>query len=214
MDVKERTNDAGPSGVLATIQVPIPQDMSLSTPNRFAPLTRRMPAANSGLINPVSAASYAKRRTAANLALIVEGARFFCSRKRYLRTTARLNDSRGSEQYQPMNSSIACSYDSWELAAASEFRTARFDCSRSRSRSTVFPLRCLSSFGNAPYWRPPTPLIQYGDANAVSRDLDKSLRRFGRNSAVWHNRRPRGGSHTRRPETLSARTRSSCARND
>src|SRR5208282_5794601 len=34
-----------------------------------------------------------------------------------------------------MNSSMACPYDSCELAAASEFRTAFFDCSRSGSRS-------------------------------------------------------------------------------
>ena len=34
-----------------------------------------------------------------------------------------------------MNSSMACAYDSCELAAASEFRTAFFDCSKSGSRS-------------------------------------------------------------------------------
>jgi len=78
------------------------------TPSRFAPFTRRMPAASSGLRRPVSEASYASRRTAARRTLIVEGARVFCSRKnRYRRTTVRLNDNRGSEQYQPMNSSIA-----------------------------------------------------------------------------------------------------------
>ena len=53
-------------------------------------------------------ASNASRRTAANRTLIVEGARFFCSRKkRYRSTTVRLNARRGSEQYQPINSSIA-----------------------------------------------------------------------------------------------------------
>jgi hypothetical protein len=51
------------------------------TPNRLAPLTRRMPAASSGLSRPVSDASYASLRTAARRTLIVEGAKFFCSRK-------------------------------------------------------------------------------------------------------------------------------------
>ena len=40
-------------------------------PNFFAPFTRRMPAASSGLKSPISAASYASRRTAANLTLTV-----------------------------------------------------------------------------------------------------------------------------------------------
>lgn len=40
----------------------------------FARLTRRMPAAKSGLSKPASDASYARRRTAANLRLIVEEA--------------------------------------------------------------------------------------------------------------------------------------------
>jgi hypothetical protein len=107
-------------------------------------LTRRkiVPALMSpGLRRPVSQASNASLRTAANRKLIVEGARFFCSRKnRYRRTIVRLNARRGSEQYQPINSSIAWPYDSCELAAASEFNTAFFDCSRSGSRSTVLGL--------------------------------------------------------------------------
>jgi hypothetical protein len=41
----------------------------------LAPLTRRIPAASSGLSSPVSAASYASRRTAASRRLIVAGAR-------------------------------------------------------------------------------------------------------------------------------------------
>ena len=44
------------------------------TPSRLAPLTRRMPAARSGLRSPQSEASYASLRTAASLRLIVEGA--------------------------------------------------------------------------------------------------------------------------------------------
>jgi hypothetical protein len=50
------------------------------TPIRRTPLTRRMPAASSGLSNPESAASYATRLTAANLRLIVVGARRRCSK--------------------------------------------------------------------------------------------------------------------------------------
>jgi hypothetical protein len=41
-------------------------------PRRFAPLTRRIPAASSGLSRPVSAASKASRRTAAKRTLMVE----------------------------------------------------------------------------------------------------------------------------------------------
>src|SRR5438093_6314335 len=52
-------------------------------------------------------------------------------------TTVRLNDSRGSEQYHVMNSSIAWPYDSCELMAPSEFKTALFECSRSKRRRTV-----------------------------------------------------------------------------
>jgi serine/threonine protein kinase len=57
---------------------------------------------------------------------------------------------RGSEQYQPMNSSMACPYDSCELAAASEFRTAFFDCSKSGSRSIVFARERLLVFFRCP----------------------------------------------------------------
>ena len=45
------------------------------TPSFLTPLTRRMPAANSGLSKPASAASYARRRTAAKRPLIVPAAR-------------------------------------------------------------------------------------------------------------------------------------------
>ena len=44
-------------------------------PSFFAPFTRRMPAARSGLNNPESAASYASRRTAASLTFMVPAAR-------------------------------------------------------------------------------------------------------------------------------------------
>ena len=44
----------------------------------------------------------------ASRTLIVDGARFLCSRWiLYRSTTVRLNESRGSEQYQPMNSLMA-----------------------------------------------------------------------------------------------------------
>ena len=58
----------------------------------------------------------------------------------------RLKARRGSEQYQPMNSSMACAYDSCELAAASELRTAFFDCSKSGSRSIVLDLERFDFF--------------------------------------------------------------------
>ena len=44
------------------------------TPSLRAPLTRRIPAASSGLRSPESAASYAKRRMAASRTLLVPGA--------------------------------------------------------------------------------------------------------------------------------------------
>jgi len=75
--------------------------LSANCQSELPSLTRRIPAASSGLRSPVSAVSYASRRTAANRTLIVEGTRLFCSRKnRYRRTTDRLNANRGSEQYQ------------------------------------------------------------------------------------------------------------------
>ena len=84
----------------------------IRTPKRFAPLTRPVPAANSGLRRSVSARSCASRLTAAKRTLIVEGARFFCSRKNQCRrTTLRLKAKRGSEQNQAMNSSMACAYE-------------------------------------------------------------------------------------------------------
>src|ERR1022692_4170869 len=49
------------------------------TPSRLTPFTRRMPAARSGLRSPQSDASYASRRIAANLRLIVDGAYGRCS---------------------------------------------------------------------------------------------------------------------------------------
>ena len=75
-----------------------------------------------------------------------------------------------------MNSSIAWPYDSWELAAGSEFNTAFFDCSMSESRSTVlgfgrFVVFCLravlaASFAAGPVWPEGLPI---GDgANAIS----------------------------------------------
>ena len=49
------------------------------TPNRRTPFTRRMPARRSGLRSPQSNASYASRRIAANLRLVVDGAYECCS---------------------------------------------------------------------------------------------------------------------------------------
>src|ERR1700757_4707867 len=50
---------------------------------------------------------------------------------RYRVTTVLLNANRGSEQYQSMNSRIACSYVLWEQVDVRLFRTAIFDCSKS-----------------------------------------------------------------------------------
>jgi hypothetical protein len=85
------------------------------TPIRFAPLTRLMPAANSGLSGPVSAALYASRRTAARRRLTVEeDSRRDFSSSRYRRTTVLLNASRGSEQYHATKSSIANRYECFD----------------------------------------------------------------------------------------------------
>jgi hypothetical protein len=80
-----------------------------------------MPAARSGLRSQQSDASYASRRIAANLRLIVD--------IRYRVTTVLLKASPGSEQYQSMNSRMAWSYECFELEDVREFKTADFDCS-------------------------------------------------------------------------------------
>jgi hypothetical protein len=55
-----------------------------------------------------------------------------------------LKASRGSEQYQSMNSRIAWSYDRCELCDVRLSRSADFDCSRSGSFKTDLGLRlCL-----------------------------------------------------------------------
>ena len=51
------------------------------------------------------------------------------------------NARRGSEQYQSMNSQMACSYERFELADVRLFKTADFDCSRSASLRIVFGSR-------------------------------------------------------------------------
>src|SRR5580693_4761653 len=122
------------------------------TPSRLTPFTRRMPAARSGLRSPQSDASYASRRIAANLRLIVDGAYGCCSSAiRYRVTTLLLKASLGSEQYQSMNSRMAWSYERFELADVRLFKTADFDCSRSGILRTVFGtrLRLLFAIGSA-----------------------------------------------------------------
>jgi hypothetical protein len=112
------------------------------TPSRLTPFTRRMPAARSGLRSPQSDASYASRRIAANLRLIVDGAYGCCSSAiRYRVTTVLLKASLGSEQYQSMNSRMAWSYERFELEDVRLFKTADFDCSRSGNLRTVFGTR-------------------------------------------------------------------------
>jgi hypothetical protein len=79
-----------------------------SAPKRFAPTTRPIPAASSGLRRPAPAGSCVSRRTMAKRTLMVDSARFFCSSKNgYRRTTVRLKARHGSKQYQPMNPSMA-----------------------------------------------------------------------------------------------------------
>ena len=106
-DGGRRSGVLQPNGIVNRLPKPLLAP-EIALPRRLAPFTRRMPAASSGLSSPVSAASYTSRRTEAKRTLIVDGARLFCSRKnRYRSTTVRLKASHGSEQYQPMNSSIA-----------------------------------------------------------------------------------------------------------
>jgi len=121
------------------------------TPSRLTPFTRRMPAARSGLRSPQSDASYASRRIAANLRLIVDGAYGRCPTAiRYRVTTVLLKASLGSEQYQSMNSQMAWSYERFELEDVRLFKTADFDCSRSGNLRTVFGtrLRLLFAIGS------------------------------------------------------------------
>jgi hypothetical protein len=114
------------------------------TPTFLAPLTRRMPAANSGLRSPVSAAPYARRRTAARRKFIVDGAKWRPSSSNlYRRTTVLLKASLGSEQYQVTKSSIANRYDRRDSDERRVFRTAVFAKSRSGKRSTRFGEECL-----------------------------------------------------------------------
>ncbi len=54
-------------------------------PGGFAPFTRWIPAARSGLKRPQSDASLASRRTAARRTLIVDGAGFLCSSEKRFR---------------------------------------------------------------------------------------------------------------------------------
>src|SRR5271165_4087098 len=121
------------------------------TPSRLTPFTRRMPAARSGLRSPQSDASYASRRIAANLRLIVDGAYGRCSSAiRYRVTTVLLKAILGSEQYHSMNSRMAWSYERFELEDVRLFKTADFDCSRSGNLRTVFGtrLRLLFAIGS------------------------------------------------------------------
>src|SRR5438128_12698661 len=70
-----------------------------------------------------------------------------------------------------MNSSMACPYDSCELAAASEFRTAFFDCSKSGSRSIVLALERLLAFFRCPILaasRAAISMVVHKDPNPVS----------------------------------------------
>src|ERR1700691_2070736 len=121
------------------------------TPSRLTPFTRRMPAARSGLRSPQSDASYASRRIAANLRVIVAWRYERCSSAiRYSVTTVLLKAILGSEQYHSMNSRIAWSYERFDLEDVRLFKTADFDCSKSGNLRTVFGarLRLLFAIGS------------------------------------------------------------------
>ena len=65
-------------------------------------------------------------------------------------TTVLLNASLGSEQYQSVNSRMACSYDRRELGDVKLLRTAIFECSRSGNRSIVLGVRLRFEFRMSP----------------------------------------------------------------
>ncbi len=69
-----------------------------------------------------------------------------------------------------MNSSMACPYDSCELAAAGEFRTAFFDCSKSGSRIIALALERLLAFFRCPILaasRAAISMVVHKDPNPV-----------------------------------------------
>jgi hypothetical protein len=117
------------------------------TPSRLTPLSRRMPAARSGLRSPQSDVSCASRRIAAHLRLIVDGA-YGCrsSAIRYRVTTVLLQASLGCEQYQSMNSGMAWSHERFELEDVRLCKTADFDCSRPGNLRIDFGTRLRSLF--------------------------------------------------------------------
>jgi hypothetical protein len=178
------------------------------TPSRLTPFTRRMPAARSGLRSPQSDASYASRRIAANLRLIVDGAYGRCSSAiRYRVTTVLLKAILGSEQYHSMNSRMAWSYERFELADVSLFKTAHFDCSRSGNLRTVLGtrLRVLFAIGRGLRCR--------GDKHLCIKQCNKEFcNQCPRSGAVrWHLRSPETTRHEAScaPEIASRRRWSS-----
>lgn len=62
---------------------------------------------------------------------------------RYRRTTVRLKESLGSEQYHSTNSSMACRYPRWASEEVRLFKTADFAWSKSGNRRTAFGLGCV-----------------------------------------------------------------------
>lgn len=110
-----------------------------------------MAAATSGLRSAQSDASYASRRIAANLRLIVDGdVRVLFERDSVGVTTFLLKASLGSEQYQSMNSRMAWSYERFELEDVRLFKTADLDCSNLDQVicGPVSGLVCVCSFEN------------------------------------------------------------------
>jgi len=82
--------------------------LPILTPSRLAPFTRRMPAGQLGTRETGICSFVGQPANGGKADTDCGWARLFCSRKnRYRSTTARLMLVGGSEQYQPMNSSIA-----------------------------------------------------------------------------------------------------------
>jgi hypothetical protein len=124
---------------------------------RLLPARKAIPS--SGLSRPVSAASYATRRTAARRRLIVDDeSRRDSNSSRYRSTTALLKASCGSEQYHATKSSIANRYERFDSADRSVFKTALLAKSRSGRRKTRLGV-CLAFLGFLDK-RSPYPLVE------------------------------------------------------
>jgi hypothetical protein len=152
-------------------------DLPRRTPTLIAPFTRRMPAASSGLRRPVSAASYASRRTAASRRFIVDADnRRDSNSSRYRSTTILLKARRGSDQYHATKSSIGNRYDRFDSDDRRVFRTALLAKSRPGRRSTRFGA-CLA-FLRLIDKRSPYPLVRSTRIPSSRRERRLTGRRY------------------------------------